>query len=183
MSGVMRRAPARLAVWATLAATSVGGCTAESTRIALQAQQRAAEIDEAVFERQHEGLKILLFRETLQRLGAAQDESSPTPILAAGEAEGAAGGAAALSDVLNRAWNERDLIEFWALQHERAKALRLIGVDAKLFSEQAVIDLLIKAATAKADRARQGLAAAQVVARLTTPTVPSESETKGSKDE
>lgn len=56
-------------------------------------------------------------------------------------------------------WNDRDLIEFWAIQHERAAALRLVGVDAKLYAGQSSVDLLIKQIEARADRAKQALAA------------------------
>ena len=59
---------------------------------------------------------------------------------------------------LNDVWNDRDLVEFWTIQQERARALRVVGVDAKLASDQPVIDLLIKAIEARADRAKQSLA-------------------------
>jgi hypothetical protein len=121
------------------------GCSAESTRVAIEAQQRANEVQEAVFDRQHDGLVTLLYRDLAQKLDAMADEG------------------AALNDAqrgaLNAAWNERDLVEFWRVQYERSKALRLIGVDAKLYSDQAVVDLLIKALTAKVERGKQAIAA------------------------
>ena len=132
----------------TIALAAVGllaGCTAESTRVAIEAQQRANEVQEAVFERQHDGLVTLLYRDLTQKLSATASED------------------ATLNDdqrsVLNLAWNERDLVEFWRVQYERSKALRLIGVDAKLYSDQAVVDLLVKALNAKIERGKQAIAA------------------------
>jgi hypothetical protein len=125
---------------------ALAGCTAESTRIAIEAQRRANDVQEAVFDRQHDGLLTLLYRDVAQKLDAAATED------------------ATLNDeqrvALNAAWNERDLVEFWRVQYERSKALRLIGVDAKLYSDQAVIDLLIKALNAKIERGKQSIAAA-----------------------
>lgn len=117
------------------------GCTSESLRVALEAQQRADRVQQTVFERQHDGLRILLFRDLLRRL----DEQGAT----LNTAQAAA---------VNAAWNERDLIEFWAIQHERARALRLAGVDAKLYADQSILDLLWKSLNAKAERLEQGIA-------------------------
>ncbi|MBU0638058.1 MAG: hypothetical protein KKB50_04275 [Planctomycetes bacterium] len=128
--------------WLGLLATGQSGCTGESTRVALAAQRRADAAQRAVFDRQHEGLCILLYRDLVRRLENAD---------------------ATLTDeqraALNEVWNERDLIEFWAVQHERAAALRLIGVDAKLFSAQSPVDLLVKSLAARAERVKQRLAA------------------------
>jgi len=133
---------ALLAVAALVAVVGSPGCSRESLRVALTAQQRADQVQQAVFERQHEALCVLLYRELQRRL-----EWTGTPL---SEAQLAA---------LNDAWNDRDLVEFWAVQHERAKALRLIGVDAKLYSDQSVVDLLYKSLSARVDRVKQGLAA------------------------
>jgi hypothetical protein len=119
-----------------------GACTRESLRVALAAQQRADDVQQAVCVAQHEALCILLYRDLQRRL-----EQDGTPLSSGQRA------------ALNEAWNDRDLIEFWTVQHERAGALRLIGVDAKLYSDQAVIDLLYKSLAAKAARVKQGLAA------------------------
>ena len=120
-----------------------GGCSDPSLQLALRAQQRANAVQAAVFERQHDGLRVLLFRDLVARLEA---------------------GGSPLDDnqraVLNTVWNERDLVEFWALQHERALALRLVGVDAKLYADQSAVDLLIKAAERKLDQLEVGLAQA-----------------------
>lgn len=118
-----------------------GGCTRESVRQALEVQQRANEIQQAVFDRQHDGLRVLLFRDLEARLSLAGVELSEPQ-----------------QAVLNQAWNDRDLIEFWSVQQERSKALRVAGVDAKLYADQSLIDLLLKSADAKSDRARQGVA-------------------------
>jgi hypothetical protein len=119
------------------------GCTAESLRKAIETQHRANEVEEKIFEEQHDALCILTFRDLANQLQV---------------------GATALSEpqksILNRAWNERDTIEFWSVQHERAKALRAAGVDAKLYSDQSTVDLLLKSLEAKEKRAEQGIAAA-----------------------
>lgn len=128
-------------ITATLIVSLNCGCTRESVRQALATQQRADAIQQAVFDRQHDGLRVLLFRDLTTRLAA---------------------GGAPLNDAqqvtLNQAWNERDLIEHWCVQQERAKALRLAGVDAKLFADQSIVDLLIKQAEARFDRAKQAVA-------------------------
>lgn len=144
--GQRRKAKSHNARAARLCAAGVGiaalltGCTAESTRVAIETQRRADEVQQAVFERQHEGLVLLLFRDLSGKLERCRTDD-----------ERAA--------ALNAAWNERDLIEFWAIQNERSRALRLIGVDAKLYSDQSIVDLLIRSIQAKAQRAEQGLAA------------------------
>lgn len=140
---------------ALLALLACSGCTRESVRIALVSQRRADEVSAAVFERQHEALRILLFRDAATRLAAAG--------LPLTDAQRAA---------LSAVWNERDLLEFWAVQYERARAVRLAGVDAQLWSQQSVADLLWKQCTARADRALEGLAAA-AGERSTPSSVPS----------
>lgn len=121
-------------------ALMLGGCTGESTRVALESQRRADVVQQAIFERQHDGLRVLLFRDTLRQLDEAGEPLAEEQRM-----------------VLNSAWNERDMVEFWALQNERAKALRLIGVDAKLFGDQSVIDLLVKAVERRVDRVEQAV--------------------------
>jgi hypothetical protein len=135
--GLARYRTALLA-WSVMVAAVCGGCTRESLRLALDAQRRADEVQQAVFERQNESLRILLFRDLVSRL-----ERQGRPV---SEAERTA---------LNELWNERDLLEFWTVQNERARALRITGVDAKLASDQSVVDLLIKSIEARADRVEQ----------------------------
>lgn len=150
-----------VAVGICAAGLLLAGCTQESVRVALESQRRADQVQQTVFDRQHEGLCVLLYRDLVQRLASAADEFN--------EAQRAA---------LNEVWNERDLIEFWAVQHERAKALRLAGVDAKLFSDQSIVDLMWKSAAAKADRVQQGLAAAAAEAVPAETQRPSDEETE-----
>jgi hypothetical protein len=135
-----RPLPAVIALGAALIGLA-GGCTRESVRIALETQRRADDVQQAVFARQHEGLCVLLYHDLVRRLSDRGLEMS--------EAQRAA---------LNDAWNDRDLIEFWTVQQERARALRLVGVDAKLASDQSVVDLLIKAVETRFDRVQQHLA-------------------------
>jgi hypothetical protein len=130
--------------WAGLCGLAVllaGGCTRESTRVAIETQRRADEVQQVVFDRQHEALCVLLYRDLLGRLESAAASLAPEQ-----------------REALSGIWNDRDLIEFWALQNERARALRLAGVDAKLYSDQSIVDLLWKSLEARMDRARQGLA-------------------------
>lgn len=125
-----------------LLVVGLSGCTRESLRIALAAQQRADEVQQAVVERQHEALCILLYRDLARQL-----ESSGVTL---GDEQRV---------ILNAAWNERDLLEFWWLQNERARALRVVGVDTKLAADQSVVDLLVKALLAKSTQVESGLAA------------------------
>jgi hypothetical protein len=131
---------------ATLASVIAGGvllgigCTRESTRVALAAQRRSDDVQRAVFERQHDALRVLMYRDLVRRLEQH------------GEALNSAQ-RAALSEI----WNDRDLIEFWALQHERAAALRVMGVDAKLFADQSVVDLWWKQVASRTERGKAAL--------------------------
>ena len=126
----------------TLTTFGLCGCTRESVRVAIETQRRADKVQQTVFDRQHESLRVLLYRDLIRRL----EETG----LQIAEPQRA---------VLNEIWNERDLLEFWAMQQERSRVLRLVGVDAKLASDQSIVDLLIKAAEARADRVTQHLAA------------------------
>jgi hypothetical protein len=140
----------------TVAATALllSGCTAESTRLALVSQQRADDVQQHIFDSQQHALRTFLFGDLVGKLAAAG-----APLDQRQQA------------TLNDAWNERDLLEFWAVQNERAKALRRAGVDAKLFGDQATIDLMLKAIAARAARietaqaASAGRAAADRAAR------------------
>lgn len=140
-----RAVPAR---WIAPGASAVAslsllaGCTAESTRIAIDAQRRADDVQRAVFDRQHDGLKVLLFRDAQRQLESAKSHEQRTL-------------------ALNNAWNDRDLLEFWQQQYDRAAALRLVGVDAKLYADQSMLDLLIKQIDTRVQRAEKGWAAAK----------------------
>ena len=123
------------------AAVVLSGCTRESIRVAIETQRRANDVEQAVFDRQHEALCILLYRDLEQRLAAAGGSLS-------GEQR----------EALNNVWNERDLIEFWQVQHERTRALRMVGVDAALSAQQSVVDLLWKSVSRKMGRGEQALA-------------------------
>lgn len=136
------------------AAALAAGCTPESSRVAIDAQRRADEIQRSVFERQHASLRVLLYRELASRLDAA---SAATEL----DDEPRAALAAAQRSALSEAWNDRDLFEFWATQYERAAALRIAAVDAKLAADQSVLDLLWKQWSARGDRLVEGLAAAK----------------------
>jgi len=132
----------RRVAWVSAMVVLLAGCSRESLRTALEAQQRADRVQQAVFEKQHDGLRVLLYRDLVHRLDAGEEPLS--------EAQRAA---------LNEAWNQRDLMEFWALQNERARALRLVGVDTKLYGDQSPVDLLAKQLRAKAERGKQAAAA------------------------
>lgn len=114
----------------------LAGCSDESLRVAVRAVQRADQVQQFVAEKRHEALRVLLYRDLLRRLGEA----------------GAALDASQRA-IVSAAWNERDLIEQWRVQDERARMLRLAGVEARLYGEQSIVDLLIKQVEAKADRA------------------------------
>ena len=120
---------------------AASGCTRESLRVAIETQQRADQVQQAVFEQQHEALCVLLYHDLLNRLeqaGAELDEEQRAAV--------------------NEAWNQRDLLEFWQVQQERARALRLVGVDAKLAGDQSTVDLLIKAVQTRVDRVEEHVA-------------------------
>lgn len=136
--------------WAALLCGALCGCTRESIRVALEAQRRADEVHAAVVERQHAALCSLLFRDTLAGLNAAGLQLDP-----------------AAQQYLEKVWNERDLMEFWLVQDERARALRVVGVDAQLYGAQAIPDLLWKGWQARAARADAALADAAGAALAT----------------
>jgi hypothetical protein len=118
-----------------------GACSDPSLRVALRAQQRADAVQQAVCTRQHDALTLLLYRDLLHELaarGAPLDEAQRAAVEAA--------------------WVDRDLVEFWLVQHERAAALRLAGVDARLYADQAPVDLLLKSLEARGEPARHAAA-------------------------
>jgi hypothetical protein len=121
---------------------TLSGCTAESTRLAIQNERKANAVDMALYEREHQGLSVYIFRDTV----AQMKESG--------------GLNAQQIAILNNAWNDRDLLEFWAVQKDRIMALRREGVEAKLYSDQSMIDLLIKQLELKFDRVKPAIAAA-----------------------
>lgn len=137
----MRRATMVIRLAVAVATAGLTACTAESTRVALATQRRADQIQQALFERQHDALRLLLYRDALHRLGATTTPEQR-------------------STALNDIWNDRDLVEFWAVQNERCAALRLIGVDFKLHADQSMVDLLIKQIESRWQRAEEGLARA-----------------------
>jgi len=119
---------------------ALSGCTRPSVRLALEAQRRADVVQQAVQEQQHEALCILLYRDLVHRLQATGGGLSE-----------------AQRTVISEVWNDRDLVEFWALQAERVRALRLVGVESKLAGDQSVVDLLVKAIEVPLDAAEQEL--------------------------
>ena len=138
---------------ACLAATLICGCTATSTKLAMEGSTRSDAIRTAVSQRQHDGLKVLLYRDTLAKLNACKDD---------GERAAA----------LNAAWNDRDLIEFWATQDALARCLHVATVDAKLASDQAMLDLLLKDLARRAEKPLQAIdeyAAAKLAEGLLQP--------------
>lgn len=116
------------------------GCSNPSTKLALDGSKKADDTAEAIFTRQHDGLVLLLYRDTIAKLQAVGTLNEKQHA------------------VLNKAWNERNLIEFWALQNEKVKTLRLVTVYQKLYSDQSIIDLLLKSVMEKAQAAKAVIA-------------------------
>jgi len=148
-AGTLRSGARWLGLWMAVG-IGASGCTRESVRIALETQRRADQVQQAIFERQHEALRVLLYHDLLARLERAGGPLTETQ-----------------QTVLNEVWNDRDLIEFWALQNERVKALRLVGVEAKLASDQSVLELLLKNVEARIGRG-EPLAASRLGRDLAT---------------
>ncbi|MFO0971843.1 MAG: hypothetical protein U1A27_00175 [Phycisphaerae bacterium] len=111
----------------TIAAGWLPACTAPSNRMAADASARCDAVRAAVVERQHHSLLVLAYRDTLARLNAAT-----TP------AERAA--------ILNEAWNDRDLFDFWCRQEVLARATHYATVDAYIAGQQGMLALLAKGA-------------------------------------
>lgn len=112
--------------WATLLLAAVlllAGCTPTSTKLAKDGSERSDNVMGFVTAAQHRSLKILLFRETLAKLHTATTDAERQAIL-------------------NAAWNDRDLFEFWAAQTLLARALHYATVDAKLESSRGIGSLL-----------------------------------------
>src|SRR5262250_1632023 len=105
--------PRLVTIFAT-ALVLLAGCTAESTRIAIESQQRANAVDEAVFDNQRDALLVFSYRDAVANveksapLSKPDDPASPPIALSDGQ-----------RSALNQAWNQRDLLEFWRVQHER----------------------------------------------------------------
>lgn len=45
---------------------------------------------------------------------------------------------------LNLVWNNRNVVEFWLIQHERNDALYALGVDTKLYNDQSMFSLFLE---------------------------------------
>ena len=101
------------------------GCTATSTTLAIAGSERSDEVRSFVTAEQHRSLTLLLFRETAAAIELAQTAD-----------ERAA--------VLDKAWNDRDLFEYWYLQDTLARALHYATVDAKLATSKSTIELIAK---------------------------------------
>jgi hypothetical protein len=110
-----------------LCTSLLAGCSDPSLKIAIQSQRHADEIQNFLFQQQHDGLVMYLYRDLAAELATEETPLSQDQLT-----------------TLNSAWNERDLIEHWAIQHERAKALRQIGVNTRLYSQQSIVDLIGK---------------------------------------
>ena len=102
---------------------AVVGCTPTSTTLAIQGSERSDEVRSFVTAEQHRSLNLMLFRETAAAIEQAQ---SPDERAA----------------VLNKAWNDRDLFEYWYLQDTLARALHYATVDMKLATSKSMIDLI-----------------------------------------
>ena len=106
-----------------LSIAMLGGCTRPSTTQAIDGMDRSDRIRTEIRDRQHAALKIFLYRDTLAKLEAAKTEGERAAIL-------------------NEAWNDRDLCEFWLMQDERARFLNLATVGSKLYSDQGTLGLI-----------------------------------------
>jgi hypothetical protein len=119
------------------------GCTAAATKTALDTQKRVNTIQETVYSNQAKSLKVLLYKNLVVQL----------------ERDGQALLNEKQKATLNQAWNDRDTIEWWSIQNERAKALRLVGVDSVLYDSQGIIDLMFKSLEEKWIDTKAGIAA------------------------
>ncbi len=108
---------------------SLAGC--ESTRIAIATQARANDVQQTIFDQQQEALRIYQFRALAATLNLPPEQTA----------------------VLNAAWNERNTLNWWAVQFERSKSLRLVGVDTKLWASESILELIGKQIEQKTDRA------------------------------
>lgn len=126
---------------AVLLISVLAGCSDPSLKIAIDAQRRADEVEDFLFQQQHDGLVLYLYRDLAHQLGTEE-----TPLSNEQQV------------TLNAGWNERDLIEHWALQHERAKALRNVGVNTRLYSQQSIIDLIGKSLSQRVSTAQAAIA-------------------------
>lgn len=118
-------------IWCVILAAAIGlmillgGCTAPSNTLAREGSARSDEVRSYVSSQQHRSLTILLFRETLAKLNAAKSDEERTAIL-------------------NQAWNDRDLFEFWRTQDLLAQFTHVATVDNYLTANQSIFDLLGK---------------------------------------
>ena len=129
------------------------GCTSASTKIALEASNRVTQIQDKIQENQNKALKWYIFQKLLTDINAAKTSDQ-------------------VAALLNKAWQDRDLVEFWAVQWERARALHIIGVEAKLYSDEGILDLIWKQLSGKGDEfwgAVKGQLAGSLAEKLLTP--------------
>lgn len=103
-----------------------GACTSESTRVAIATQSRADEVAQTIFDRQREAMRIYMYRWAKSEITTAVENKNSI----------------AAAAILEKVFQDDDLHDFWLSQHERAKALRIAGVDSKLYADQGILNLL-----------------------------------------
>jgi hypothetical protein len=112
-------------------------CTSNSTHLAIKGGERVENIQDTINSNQNENLRQYLYNDLKANLQKWLNRD-----LTLVEA-----------DKLNELWNRRDILETWQIQWERARALRMMTVDAKLISDQSPFDMLSKQIKAAIDRA------------------------------
>lgn len=121
-------------IFAALFPFLICGCV--STQLAIDTQERCNAVAEQIVQNYDEGLRLYLFKATDYVIAEAARESNPL------KAEQA----------LNAYANQLDLVKFWAIQWEKCKTLRLVGVTSKLVESQSIVELLFKRVTLAIDK-------------------------------
>lgn len=127
-------------------------CTSTSNRLAVRGSERSDGVTSAVIERQHKSLGLLLYRETLAKLEGETDPHQQAAII-------------------QDAFNDRDLFEFWYVQATLARCLHYGTVDTYLASQKSMFDLIAQDVAKRSEaplRRIEGYAAARLAENCTT---------------
>lgn len=93
--------------------------------MATEASSRIATVQAHIQAEELRSLKILAFRDVLAQLRSATTDADRVRIL-------------------NKAWQDRDLFEFWNVQFVLSEAAHIATVDNYLSSQQGILSLLVK---------------------------------------
>lgn len=106
------------------------GCSTTSTKTAIEAIPKIENNQDTIFKNQQEAIEILLYQKLCLQLGGDPN------------------------DVIKQTFDNWQIVVKHQEQWERARAMRMVTTDAKVYETQSVFDLIWKEITGKVDNAQ-----------------------------